>query len=197
MGWWVGIGLAVAFLAACVAFVVGERSAEPARAFGPADRGFLADMTIHHDQAVQMAAMVQGRATHPTTESFALDVLLAQRWELGRMYELLDQAGEPLPEGRREDVVMDWMDMATTTGAMPGYATEEQLEALAQAEGVEVDRLFLSLMRAHHLGGIHMAEEAVRLGEHPRVRDLAARMARAQAIEVNEYDQLMGRLAAG
>ena len=48
----------------------------------------------------------------------------------------------------------------STTPEMPGMATEEQLDELADATGADADDLFVELMVAHHQGGIDMAEEA-------------------------------------
>lgn len=43
---------------------------------------------------------------------------------------------------------------------MPGYATDEELFELSTLEGIALGRRWLELMRAHHVGGVHMAEEA-------------------------------------
>ena len=41
---------------------------------------------------------------------------------------------------------------------MPGLATAEQITALTAASGVDAERQFLTLMIAHHLGAVEMAE---------------------------------------
>ena len=73
-------------------------------------------------------------------------------------------------------------------------ASKAEMQALADAQGGEADRLFLELMRAHHEGGIHMAEYAAENGSNERVRELAGRIAEYQRIEVREYTMLMERL---
>ena len=57
---------------------------------------------------------------------------------------------------------MAWMpdgDGSVVNGLMPGMATPEEMTKLRAATGKDLDVLFLELMRQHHLGGIHMAQE--------------------------------------
>ncbi len=182
------LGLAVAFLVGALGYVWGTHAADPAATYGEVDKGFLADMMSHHDQAVLMAAGTQNRATDPIVQGFAEEVISFQRWELGMMTEMLAQAGAPLPSSDPDRMTMEWMHMPTPLGVMPGMASPEQLEALEAAQGRDLDVMFLELMRDHHEGGIHMARYAAENAENPRVRELAARMARNQAVEVNEYN---------
>lgn len=188
------LGLALAFLIGAGGFVWGTHATDPQDTFGEVDRGFLADMTSHHDQAVLMAAMTQGRATDPIVESFAREVVTFQRWELGVMAEMMAQAGTPQPDADPDRITMEWMNHPIPLRFMPGMASPEQLEELEAAAGGDLDILFLLLMKEHHIGGIHMAEDAAHNAENPRVRDLASRMARKQAVEVNEYDARLRHL---
>ena len=74
---------------------------------------------------------------------------------------------------------------------MPGYATPEELSALAMAEGLEKGRMWLELMRAHHVGGVMMAEAAVALASQEKVIRLARTQAEVQAYEISQYDLLL------
>jgi uncharacterized protein (DUF305 family) len=76
---------------------------------------------------------------------------------------------------------------------MPGLLTDEQLDQLQAASGAELDALFLDLMADHHRGGLHMAEYAAGNAGDEDVRELAARIARNQAGEINEYRVLAER----
>ena len=108
------------------------------------------------------------------------------------MDQLLTEQGKD--RGTLDRRAMTWMSMSTAVSDMPGMATKAELDALQSASGREVDRLFLALMREHHLGGVHMASFAAREGQNKRVRELAAQMARNQQIEVAEYDHTAQRL---
>ena len=86
--------------------------------------------------------------------------------------------------------------MSSSVAAMPGMQSEEALDQLDEATGIEASRLFLTMMGEHHLGGVHMAEYAAEHGSDPQIRELAARMARNQRIEAKEYEAQLQRLAA-
>ena len=55
---------------------------------------FLQSMIMHHQQAVEMGALMEGRATHPELIRFAGLVADAQRAEIGGMQSMLDLAAE-------------------------------------------------------------------------------------------------------
>lgn len=69
---------------------------------------------------------------------------------------------------------------------MPGLASDAELKALREAEGAKADALFMALMQDHDRGGVSMAAAAAEQASNPWVRELANRMARNQAIEINE-----------
>jgi uncharacterized protein (DUF305 family) len=186
--------LALAFLGGAIGYFFGVRGSEtPTSAV---DVGFMADMSDHHDQAVQMAIMELAHGQDPTVLGFAQDVLLFQRSELGAMAVLLDDHGATRPEYDPERTAMAWMGMSTSLSEMPGLATEAEMAELDAARGRASDLLFLSLMSAHHEGGLHMAEFAAANASDPRVRALAERMAKYQAVEVREYEMAQERLGA-
>jgi uncharacterized protein (DUF305 family) len=184
--------LALLFLAGCLGYLVGYRGATPT--LNAVDEGFLVDMSDHHDQAIELSLYELANGEDPVALSFATEVLLHQRQELGQMAMVMDQHGVVRPDLDLDRPVMGWMGMPTTLGSMPGWAQEDQLQALADATGNDADLLFLELMQAHHLGGVHMAETAAAAGSNPELRALAERMARNQRIEVNEYQIAIDRL---
>jgi uncharacterized protein (DUF305 family) len=63
-------------------------------------------------------------------------------------------------------------------------ATTDELDQLQAASGPAADQMFVDLMRAHHLGGIHMAEYAAQHAKRGDVRSLAAGMVTAQRGEI-------------
>jgi uncharacterized protein (DUF305 family) len=176
--------LAVCFLAGAIGYLIGTREAPVPTS--EIDQGFLLDMSDHHDQAISMALCTVPKTGDTVVRSMAIDVLVFQNRELARMGSLLEQmeVERPPTEGR---TAMAWMGMPTPVEQMPGMATPAELEELCAATGRDVDRLFLRLMREHHLGGVHMAEVAQAQAASPRVRSLAETMVRNQRIEANEY----------
>jgi uncharacterized protein (DUF305 family) len=183
------LGLALTFLGfAAGLFAARDRPPGP----DSADVGFLQDMLTHHDQALGVAVLTAAYGEDPTVRSFAIDVIAFQQYEIGVMTQMLDDWGYSRAD--RSDEAMAWMGMAVPVEQMPGLLTEEQLDEIGQARGSELDRLFLEHMAEHHRGGLHMAQEGVRLAEDDDVAELAARIERNQAAEINEYRQVADEL---
>lgn len=184
--------MALCFLVGAVGYLVGVRVTESNHDLRAVDVGFLEDMIDHHDQAVELALLELANGSDPTARHFAQETIIFQRREIGIMETLLTDGGQPRGEVPRQ--VMGWMNMAVPLAEMPGMASEAAMNDLADASGAEADRQFLTLMRAHHQGGIHMAEWEAQSGSDERVRALATRIGEYQRVEVNEYTQLMQRL---
>ncbi|QBJ97954.1 DUF305 domain-containing protein [Rhodococcus sp. ABRD24] len=158
------------------------------------DVGFSQDMTVHHNQAIDMATITLTRSGDRKVKDLAFDILTSQQNQVGQMQgwlALWDRA--PLPtEG-----YMTWMTegdgghsghgAATTAapaqpnaGKMPGMATAEEMAALGQASGSALDVMFLQLMLRHHQGGLPMIEYAKQYADVPVVRNLAQKMMSTQ-----------------
>ncbi len=149
------------------------------------DVGFLRDMISHHEQAVQLGLLGVANAQDPDVVRFAQESVIAQQWEIGYMTALLEDWGYDTGSVDRDAMV--WMGMPAAVEDMPGMASAEEMEALRSAQGDEADALFLQLMARHHAGGQHMTDDAAERAGDPRVRALAARMARNQRGEIAEY----------
>ena len=165
----IAVVVAFSFLAASAAYLVTKRDsgAHP----NAVDVGFLQDMIDHHDQAVTMAMDVIGRPSDPTTQSFAREVVIYQRWETGVMDTLLAGWGDGRGDVAR--TAMAWMGMPSPVGAMPGMQSADAIQQLTTLTGKDLDKAFFTMMRDHHLGGVHMALYAARTREHeagPRAR---------------------------
>lgn len=165
------------------------RPAVPAE--GSVDVGFARDMQAHHDQAVQMSVLVRDRTTDETVRGIALDMLLTQRQQQGQMFGWITVWGLP----QASSSVMAWMgeghhDLGSVE-AMPGMATAEQLDALRAAEGVEAERIFLTLMIPHHQGGVEMAEVALERAQQPEVRRLAEAIVVSQLAEITVLTEML------
>ncbi|ROO88973.1 uncharacterized protein (DUF305 family) [Actinocorallia herbida] len=159
-----------------------------------AEAGFSRDMTIHHTQAVEMALIIRDGTDDPTLRTIALDMLLTQQNQIGRMQDWLIQWDLPLTGARRP---MEWMAghhggaaVADAT-TMPGMASQEDLAKLRAAKGRDAEVLFLTLMIAHHEGGVAMAEAVLPLADDEHVRSLAASIVRSQTAEIKVLTDLL------
>jgi uncharacterized protein (DUF305 family) len=191
LSWLQAIVLAAAtcFLGFAVAQFL-ERDEPPAT--GSVEVGFAQDMITHHEQAVEMASLVINNGESPVVRAFAKEIMKFQAYEIGLMDGWLMDWG--YSRATRSDEAMAWMEEPVPVRSMPGLATDAQMDHLGDARGAAADGLFLELMAVHHRGGIPMAEHAAEHSDEARVRELAQRIARNQAVEINEYAQTAERL---
>lgn len=163
---------------------------------GAVDVGFSQDMIVHHEQAVTMAQMVDDQGS-PELRSLANGIEITQLGEIGTMQGWLTLwKAPPASVG----APMQWMASAhsgksgmsmPTASAMPGMASQEELQRLERATGKAKEILFLQLMTRHHQGGLAMAAYANAHASLPAVRALAARMALDEGQEINLMAQLL------
>lgn len=192
--------LAVAVVAALlVGFAVGMLALrpEPTPDDSSAEAGFARDMITHHDQAVTMGMIAYENATVPEVRQLAYDIAMTQQGQIGMMHQWLrDWDLSPTSSQPRMAWMQENLDsqLVLDDGLMPGMATPEQLTALREAEGVEVDRLFLELMSRHHLGGIHMVEGVLERSDEPEVTWLAGLMKSGQEKEMGVLRDLQAGL---
>ncbi|MBM0234607.1 DUF305 domain-containing protein [Micromonospora sp. STR1_7] len=156
------------------------------------EAGFARDMTTHHAQAVEMSLIAYRSATLPEVRQIAVDIATGQQGEIGAMQTWLRE-WELSPTGSQPP--MSWMSDGATVkdGLMPGMATPQQMAALRDAKGIEVDRQFLTLMYDHHLGGIHMIDAALDETDNAEVVRMAQTMKATQQSELNNLRQLQAQ----
>lgn len=171
------VGLAV-LLAACGSDEPAlQGSGEGNATYNEADVTFLQDMVPHHEQAIEMARMVEGATDRPELNELAGNVIESQTAEIDEIRSMLEDAGE--------DAGMD-MDMGGSTGMSP-----EEMEELSSLEGEEFDAMFSEMMIRHHTEAIAMANDVLEEGEHPDVETMARGIIDEQQAEI---DQLEGWL---
>ncbi|HEU5108218.1 MAG TPA: DUF305 domain-containing protein [Micromonosporaceae bacterium] len=160
-----------------------------------ADAGFARDMILHHSQAVEMGLIGFQRASDPAVRQIAVDIAATQQGEIGMMHAWLREWGLD-PTG--SEPAMAWMpaDMrdAGSDGLMPGMASAEEMTRLREAEGKELDVLFLQLMIRHHLGGVHMIDAILAEGGRGEVERAAQTMKGVQGTELTNLNNLLTRL---
>jgi uncharacterized protein (DUF305 family) len=161
------------------------------------EAGFLRDMSTHHAQAVEMSMIAHANSINPQVITLSADIALTQHGQIGYMQAWLrDWHLSPTSSSPP----MTWMKNSAGSvqnGLMPGMATPEQLTELRKATGTTLDIQFLTLMRAHHLGGIHMAQEILTESDNEDVTWLARSQVRGQQSEINLIDSMLGKLRTG
>jgi uncharacterized protein (DUF305 family) len=190
---WRAVAIVIAIVAGgLLAGSVVARGGSGRAARNDADVGFLRDMIDHHDQANFLSAVALRGTVSPAIRNVALDVVAAQRYEVGLMEGwLIDW---DLERGAPDRDAMAWMGMRVSPATMPGMATRAELADLATMSGTALDIQFLELMIDHHRGGVHMAEAAAERAHDPHVSWLARRMTRNQRQEIRELETLLARI---
>lgn len=160
-------------------------AARSAPAEDSVDAGFARDMSIHHQQAVEMSFIVRDRTDDADVRRLAYDIINTQANQRGMMLGWLEVWGLPKSAAGPP---MEWMGHTLTPtddgSLMPGMATDAELAALTAAKGEKAEVLFLRLMTVHHRAGADMARAAAGTAKTDAVRNLAAGMVRGQQSEI-------------
>ncbi len=113
------------------------------------DLHFLHHMIAHHEQALEMSALIPARTERDELRRFARYIERAQRAEIAMMRAMLDMAaarGLSVPHVHHEG-----------DPPMAGMLSSAEMAALAAADGAAFERLWLEAMTFHHEGGLAMA----------------------------------------
>lgn len=121
-----------------------------------ADVHFMAGMIHHHAQAVVMSALAPTNGASEAVRTLTARITNAQKDEIGLMQRWLRDRGRPIPKVDPMGHMPESPDMSMQ---MPGMLSQRQLRDLAQAQGQQYDRLFLTYMMQHHNGAVTMVHE--------------------------------------
>ncbi|WP_338889432.1 DUF305 domain-containing protein [Rhodococcus sovatensis] len=151
--------------------------------FNDADVMFAQMMYPHHAQAVEMAAMANGRTDNPEVLSLASAIEAAQQPEMDQLTAWLTEWGQPAPAAG-----MGGMDHSSGSGMM----TQEDMGGLMAASGPEFDRQWLTMMIAHHRGAIEMANTEISDGSNLDAQQMARAIVDTQQQEIEAMQRLLG-----
>jgi uncharacterized protein (DUF305 family) len=171
---------AAILLAACNQGGQGqEQGTAPAEAApNDADVSFTQNMIPHHQQAIEMAKLVDSHTDRPELHKLADSIQRSQGQEITQMRGWLRSWGKP----------------ATPSGGhgghgdteMPGMMSEADMRRLMAATGPEFDLAFVEMMAAHHQGAIDMANAELKDGSLPEVTRLAEQIIDTQQDEIEQ-----------
>ncbi len=123
----------------------------------PADIEFMQGMIMHHEQAVEMTALIASHTENKDVRALGARISLSQSEEIKFMKRWLRLRGQAVSMSMPG---MPEMDMSgNPMPPMPGMLTPSQMSALRQARGAEFDRLFLTGMMQHHNGALIMVKD--------------------------------------
>ncbi|ANH36654.1 hypothetical protein I601_0200 [Nocardioides dokdonensis FR1436] len=156
------------------------------------DLAFVQMMVPHHQQALEMAALAQTRASSPDVLGLARRIEAAQGPEIVLMAGWLAEQGVDVPAPG--DAPSAWDHAAHGHTGMAGVLTPEQMTELAAADGEDFDRLFLEGMIAHHEGAVEMALDVLSAGRDQRVLELADDVSAGQSAEIVRLQRVLAGL---
>ena len=122
-----------------------------------ADVEFMQGMIMHHQQAVEMTALIPSHTENKNLRSLGARISSSQSDEIKFMQRWLAARGESI------SMAMPGMPDMDKSGhpmaLMPGMLTPEQMDALRKSKGPEFDHLFLTGMIQHHNGALIMVKD--------------------------------------
>jgi len=122
-----------------------------------ADVEFMQGMIMHHQQAVEMTALVASHTGNRDLRLLGERISSSQSSEIKFMQRWLVARGEPI------SMAMPGMPDMDKSGhpiaLMPGMLSPEQMASLRKANGAEFDHLFLTGMIQHHNGALTMVKD--------------------------------------
>ena len=155
--------------------------------FSAADVAFAQGMIHHHQQALEMAALVDDRAARDDLSLLAERITVSQVDEIALLGRWLADRGQEIPthEGGHGEL-------------MPGMLTDDEMAVLEAARGQEFDMLFLTAMLTHHEGAVTMVQELFDGGGgiEPEMFQLAEGMATDQGVEIARMQQVLAEVMA-
>ena len=166
-----------------------QHSEEPAIGGEPAgfnadDVAFATNMIPHHEQAVEMSALVPDRSTNPEVLALAEQISAAQEPEIRTMQAFLVQWNENPHDSSGHD---------GHGMTMQGMVDEATMTRLASLKGQEFDTLWLESMIGHHQGAVEMARAELANGDNVDAKRLAQTIIDAQEAEIAQMNQMLGR----
>ncbi|MDX5961924.1 DUF305 domain-containing protein [Rhodococcus opacus] len=178
-----------------------------------ADVAFAQGMIPHHTQAIEMSdTLLAKEGIDPRVTALAEQIKAAQTPEIEQLNAWLAEWGQsasstPMSSGMDMPGMstpmssgMDMPGMSTPMSSgmdmpgMEGMMSPEDMQALANAQGVDAARLFLTQMIEHHRGAIAMAQTEVDTGQYPAAVQMAQNIIDTQQKEITTMEELLSSL---
>ena len=147
------------------------------------DVAFATNMIAHHQQAVQLSALVPGHTTTPELIALANQISAAQRPQIETMKVFLVQWNENPDTNSGHD---------GHGNNMVGLVDEPTMTKLGTLNGTEFDKLWLRSMIGHHQGAIEMAKAEIADGENVDAISLAKNIVSNLEAEMGQMNQMLG-----
>lgn len=167
----------------CAQSNTGTTPVASTAASNAADVMFAQMMIPHHQQAVEMSAIILAKTgVDQRIVDLAQKIRQAQQPEIDQLADLLTAWGASTE-------MMPGMNHGTT-----GMLSANDLALLASASGAEAGKIFVQQMIEHHEGAIEMAKTEIAHGSHVGVMTMARAIVDAQTAEITVMKDLLPSL---
>ena len=159
----------------------GQGTAPAEAAPSDADVTFTQNMIPHHQQAIEMAKLVDSHTDRPELRELADSIESSQSQEITQLEGWLRNWGKPAtpPEGHG----------GHGDSEMPGMMSDADMRRLMESTGTGFDRAFVEMMAVHHQGAIDMANTELKDGSLPEVTRLAQQIIDTQQDEIEQLQR--------
>jgi len=149
-------------------------------------------MIMHHEQAVEMTALIESHTDNKDLRSLGARISHSQSDEIKFMKRWLETRSQSTSMPMHH---MPGMDMSSHNMLMPGMLTAKQMDALRKAKGAEFDRLFLTGMIQHHDGALIMVKDlfdTAGAGQDAELFNFATDVDSGQRAEIRIMQTMLG-----
>ena len=153
------------------------------------DLMFAQMMIPHHEQALEMSIIALEVSKNNDVLAIAQGIFDGQDTEIQQMKSWLSSSS-----AKSAAEQMDHEAMGHGSGQMAGMASYEQIDQLAELATPEFDKLFLTLMIAHHEGALEMVS-LIEDSRNAEARTLAKEIVMTQKQEISKMKELLKELA--
>lgn len=180
------------------ALTPAQSKAMGASRFIPEDVRFMQHMIMHHQQAVDMVAMISDRTTTEAVRDIGNRISQSQAAEIEFMRSWLTDREQPVRDKEMMKMhhrMMKNPDMPMMTGML----SPNQMKALKASRGVAFDQLFLSGMILHHEGALRMVRGLLSIdgaGEDPALSEFLSSVVADQTAEIIRMSNILSALDA-
>ena len=160
--------------------------------YSVADVEFMQDMIIHHQQALIMSRLAALSTNNEVILELAARIDVSQADEISFMQDWLHEREQHAPDPNMEQ-------RSHLHHSMVGMATPAQIKQLSVAKSKDFDKLFLTLMIAHHDGAIEMVkelEDQPGSAYDPVLNEFISDITNDQAAEIERMNALLTNISS-
>jgi uncharacterized protein (DUF305 family) len=169
-----------------------KRAAPASGKHNAADIAFVTDMIPHHQLAIRMADLANGRANDAQVKELAVAIKEAQEPEITTMSGWL--SGWVKSKSATSSNSGQEGFSVSGSASHGGRIIDAELVTLEKATGAPFDRMWVTMMISHHTGAIQTARTELTSGINTDAKKLAQSIRTSQGTESGKLKKLLANL---